>query len=83
MITATYLVLLAAAACFGGRLVAGPSLADRVVAVDGLLVVGVGPVATHALQTRIGAYIPAIVVITLVGFISTAVAARFIEDRGR
>jgi multisubunit Na+/H+ antiporter MnhF subunit len=83
MITATYLVLLAAAACFAFRLAVGPSLADRAVAVDGLLVVGMSLVATHALQTRIGAYIPTIVVLTLVGFISTAVAARFIEGRGR
>lgn len=83
MITATYFVLLAAGACFAYRLVAGPSLADRVLAVDGLLVVGMSAVATHAIDTRIGAYIPAIVVAALVGFIGTAVIARYIEGRNR
>lgn len=83
MITAIYLVLLAAGACFTFRLVAGPSLADRVLAVDGLLVVGMSAVAAHAMDTRIGAFIPAIVVGALVGFIGTAVIARYIEGQGR
>ena len=83
MITAIYLVLLAAGACFGFRLLAGPSLADRVLALDGLLVVGMSAVATHAMDMKIGAYIPTIVVASLVGFISTAVIARYIEGRTR
>ncbi|MCC6435659.1 MAG: cation:proton antiporter [Acidimicrobiales bacterium] len=83
MITVASVLLLCAAACFGYRLLAGPSLADRVLAVDGLLVVGMGGVATHAVATGIGAYIPAVVVAALIGFISTSVIARFIEGRGR
>lgn len=83
MIGATYLLLLGAAACFGYRLAAGPTLPDRVLAVDGLLVVGMSGIAVHAMDTGIGSFIPVIVVAALVGFISTAVVARFIEGRGR
>jgi multisubunit Na+/H+ antiporter MnhF subunit len=35
------------------------------------------------MQTGEGAFLPAAVVVTLVGFVSTAVVARFIEGRGR
>ena len=41
MIIAAFVVLACAAACFFVRLLIGPSLSDRVVAIDGLLVVGV------------------------------------------
>jgi multicomponent Na+:H+ antiporter subunit F len=81
--TATYLVLVAAAAAFGFRLLVGPSLADRVIGVNGLLLVGMVAIAAHAAFTRTGAFLPVLVVLALVGFVSTAIIARFIEGRGR
>jgi multicomponent Na+:H+ antiporter subunit F len=81
--TAALVVLALAALGFGYRLLAGPSLADRVVGLDGLLAVGVCVLAVRAMQTGEGAFLPAAVVITLVSFVSTAVVARFIEGRGR
>lgn len=82
MIEAGFATLLLAAACFGYRLLRGPSLADRVIAIDGLLVVGVSAIALRAMQTESGSFLPVAVVITLVGFISTSVIARFIEGQG-
>lgn len=82
MIEAGFATLLAAAACFGYRLLRGPSLADRVIAIDGLLVVGVSAIAVRAMQTESGSFLPVAVVVTLVGFISTSVIARFIEGQG-
>lgn len=82
MTTAIFLVLAAAVAAFGARLARGPSLADRVVAVDGLLITGVAAIATEAMRSGNGAFLPVAVVITLVGFVSTAIVARFIERRG-
>ena len=35
------------------------------------------------MQTGEGAFLPVALVVTLVGFIGTAVVARFIEGRGR
>ena len=82
MIPVCYGLLALAAACFGFRMLRGPYLADRVIALDGILVVGVSSIALHAMDTRSGAFLPVAVVVTLVGFISTAVVARFIEGQG-
>lgn len=79
MIAAAGLILVLAAAGFAVRLVAGPTLADRIIAVDGILVVGCGAIALEALHSGDGEYLPTIVVITLIAFVGTAVAARFIE----
>jgi multicomponent Na+:H+ antiporter subunit F len=75
------LVLLGAAGCFAYRLGRGPSLADRVIAVDGLLVTGVAAVATHAMRTGNGSFVPVAVIVSLVAFVSTAIVARYIEGR--
>ena len=83
MITASFVVLALAALGFGYRLLAGPSLADRVIGVDGTLVVGVSAIALRAMQTGEGAFLPVAVVASLVGFVGTAVVARFIEGQGR
>jgi len=80
---AAFVVLALAAVGFGYRLVAGPSLTDRVVGVDGLLVVGVSALAVQAMQTGEGAFLPVAVVATLVGFVSTGIVARFIEGAGQ
>lgn len=82
MIAATYAVLLCAAACFAFRLLRGPTLSDRVIGIDGLLVVAMSAIATHAMHSGSGAFVPVIVTVTLVGFVSTSVVARFIEGRG-
>ena len=83
MIAATFVVLVLAAGLFGFRLAAGPTLSDRVVALSGLLIVGMVAIAAEAVRTEQGAYIPVLVVIALVGFVGTAMIARFLEGRGR
>jgi multicomponent Na+:H+ antiporter subunit F len=80
--TEAALVLLAVSAvAFGYRLCAGPSLADRVIALNGLVLVGMAAVATDAARTGTGAFLPTLVAIALVGPISNGMIARFIEDR--
>ena len=83
MITAGYVLLTLAALGFGYRLLAGPSLTDRVVGLDGLLLVGVSAIVMRAMETGSGVFLPVALVVTLVSFVSTAVVARFIEGRGR
>ncbi len=82
MIELTYAVLAAAFACFGYRLLRGPSLADRAIGLDGLLVVGISTLLVTAMDTGRGVFLQVAVMLTLVGFISTAVIARFIEGQG-
>ena len=82
MITVTYVVLGLAAALFAFRLLRGPSLADRVIGIDGLIVTGMALIIVQAMDTGQGAFIPSAVVLALVSFISTSVVARYIEGRG-
>ena len=82
MIAASYLLLAAAFVCFGYRLLRGPTLADRVIAIDGMLMIGLGLIVVQAEVTGRGAFLQVAVMLTLVGFIGTAVVARFIEGQG-
>lgn len=81
MIVASYVAIGLALALFCVRLLRGPSLADRVAGVDGMLVCLIGLIIVRAMDTGQGVYIPAAIVLALVSFISTAVIARFIEGR--
>lgn len=83
MILAAYVLLVLAGALFFLRLLRGPSLSDRVMALDGLLVAGVSALVVRAVESGSGTFLPVAVVLTLVGFIGTAVIARFIEGQGR
>lgn len=77
------LVLLGfAAALFLVRLVLGPSLADRVVALDGLLLIAVAALVVESARTEQTFFVDAAVVLGLLGFIGTGIAARFIERTG-
>jgi multicomponent Na+:H+ antiporter subunit F len=81
-VTALALVALSVAGlCFAARLVAGPTLSDRVIGLDGLVIVGVAAVAVRAVVTGNGSFLPVLVVVTMVGFVGTAASARFIEAR--
>ena len=82
MIVATFVLLLGAAALFFVRLLLGPSLTDRIMALDGLIICGSAALVTHAVDTGNGTFLPVVVVFTLAGFISTSIVARFIEGRG-
>ncbi len=64
------------------RLVRGGSLADRIVALDSLLVVIVSGIAVQASRTGAGTYLDVLVVAALLGFVGTITVARFIERRG-
>ena len=83
MTQATFVILGVAAALFFYRLCAGPSLADRVGALNGLVLVGMGGIAAHAAHTGVGAFLPTLVAMSLVGPISNGMIARFIEARNQ
>lgn len=74
--------LVVSAGLCAARLVRGQSLADRIVALDALLVVIVSSIAVHAVRTGDGTYLDVLVVAALLGFVSTLTVARFIERRG-
>ncbi|GAA0772683.1 sodium:proton antiporter [Roseibium denhamense] len=64
------------------RTVKGPSLPDRVVALDMLVAVGIGFIAAIGLLTEYYLYIDIAITLGLVGFLATVAFARFILNRG-
>lgn len=82
MIIATWIAgaLLAIAALASVvRVVRGPSVADRMVALDTLLFVGVGGLGVYIVTTGDTTYIAVLVIAVLTAFISTVIVARYIE----
>jgi len=64
------------------RLVVGPSLADRIVATDLLLVLLVCAAGVNTVHQGRSVYLDVMVVVGVVGFLGTVTVARFIERRG-
>jgi multicomponent Na+:H+ antiporter subunit F len=69
--------------CAAWRIVAGPTPADRVVALDYLSMLLVALLALLALAARRDAYLDAALALALVAFLATVAFARFLEARGR
>ena len=82
MIVAVLSVLGVAAALFAIRLVVGPTLVDRVLALNGMLLVGMVLLAALAVETGRGTFLPVLVLLAVIGFLGTAMIARFVEGRG-
>ncbi len=71
------------AVCGAIRLLRGPALADRVIALDVILISLMGGIAVAAAHTGDTTYLDLLVVIAIVGFTATVAASRFIEHEGR
>ncbi|WP_417711479.1 cation:proton antiporter [Roseibium aggregatum] len=64
------------------RTVKGPSLPDRIVALDMLVAVGIGFIAVIGVSTGFYLYIDIAITLGLVGFLATVAFARFVLNRG-
>lgn len=82
MTSAVLVVLSVAALVFMVRLLLGPSLPDRILAVDGILGCIAAALVVNAVRTGTGVALDAVLVVTLTAFVGTGVAARFVERRG-
>ena len=65
------------------RLVQGPSVADRMIALDTMLFLAVGGLGIYVVSTRDTTYLPVLVIAVLTAFLSTVVVARYIEAENR
>lgn len=63
------------------RLIRGPSLANRIVALDTLLLIVVSGLAVQAAVIGDDTYLDVMVVAALLGFTGTGLIAKFIERR--
>jgi multicomponent Na+:H+ antiporter subunit F len=77
-----FAILSLAAILFVVRLLRGPSVPDRVVALDGLLITVMCAVLVGAADQGSAIGIDTVIVVALLGFISTGVLARYVEQRG-
>jgi multicomponent Na+:H+ antiporter subunit F len=64
------------------RLLRGPSLPDRVVALDLIMTIGVAVIAVYAVATRQAVFLDVAIVVALVSFLGTVAFARYIEKGG-
>lgn len=64
------------------RLMKGPSLPDRVVALELIASIVVGFVGVHAIDTGVASLLDVAIVIALMAFLAAVGFARFIERRG-
>ena len=65
------------------RLVRGPSLPDRVVALDLIGTFAVGIIAAYDIATEQPILLDAATVVALVAFLGTVAFAHYVEKRGR
>ena len=63
------------------RLVRGPTLPDRVVALDLIATLMIGMIAIHAIATQEPIFLDAALVLALLSFLGTLAFARYIERR--
>jgi multicomponent Na+:H+ antiporter subunit F len=64
------------------RMIRGPRLADRIVALDTLLLMVVSGIAVRAAVSGDDTYLDVMVVAALLAFAGTSMVANFIEKRG-
>lgn len=64
-----------------GRLARGPSLADRILALDTMTTLAIGYIAVIAIRTGIMLYLDIAIALGLVGFLSTIALARYLLQR--
>jgi len=82
VITAAFVLLMLAGFAFLYRLLAGPSVADRVVALDGLLMVVICGILVDVADGSSVVSIDTVLVVSVVAFIGTGVLARLVERQG-
>lgn len=82
MIFVALVLLAVGGACFLARAIIGPSLADRVVAIDGLVVTTVATTIVNSIRTDSTWFLDVGLVVAVVGFVGASAGARFIERRG-
>lgn len=76
-----FVMVIAATVAAFFRLVRGPTLADRVVALDMMTVLIVAFCGLFAISSREQAFLDVAIVLALVGFLATVALARYAERR--
>lgn len=73
-----FALLLIAVALVVVRLIRGPTLADRILALDVITTLAIGLIATFAVRTGFTLYLDIAIALGLLGFLSTVAFARYL-----
>jgi len=65
------------------RFIMGPSLSDRVVALDLLITTGIGMIAVYSIVTNQPTFLDIAMILALIAFLGTVAFAYYIEKRKR
>lgn len=65
------------------RVVRGPTLPDRILALDMLVAAAIGFIAVVGIKTGYSLYVDIAIALGLVGFLATVAFARFVMTRGK
>lgn len=65
------------------RFLVGPSLSDRVVALDLLITTGIGAIAIYSVVADESAYLDVGIILALIAFLSSVAFAYYIEKKKR
>ena len=65
------------------RFLKGPSIADRVISLDLLIIIGLGTIATSSILSDQATYLDVAMVVALIGFLSTVAFSYYLEKRQR
>lgn len=76
-------LLLAALLLVIVRLARGPTLGDRILALDTLALLAVALIGAFTVRTGLGLYLDIAIAVALVGFLSTVALARYVLNRGK
>ena len=81
--TVALTLLIAAMLLSIARLLRGPTLSDRILALDTLNTLGIGLIGVIAIRTGVALYLDIAIALGLVGFLSTVALARYVLLRGK
>jgi multisubunit Na+/H+ antiporter MnhF subunit len=82
VITVAIAALVLTAVLCAWRIARGPTIADRAIALDVLLLVALSIVALASARTLETAYIDLLVIAAVVSFVATVSIARYVDARG-
>jgi multicomponent Na+:H+ antiporter subunit F len=81
-VTVSLLMLVGAFLLIIVRIVRGPTLPDRILALDMLVAVGIGFIAVIGVKTGFFLYIDVAIALGLIGFLATVAFSRYVLTRG-
>ena len=81
LVVVAFIFLAGAAGCFLFRLFRGPFVADRIIALDGLLMTVTCGIMVEVTREDSITSLDTVLVVALVAFVATGVLARYVERR--